>query len=172
MKIYTKSGDNGETFVPCFGKVSKSEKIVNLLGEIDELNAWIGAIAENYSDNLTHKDLLDDIQNTLFEIGTALATSCQVEFDNRTKDIENAIDEINEKLPPLKNFILPRFPSQVHIARAVCRRVERSFVSFTDKFKGVGIYLNRLSDYLFMLARCISYQKNKPEIIWKRQHES
>jgi cob(I)alamin adenosyltransferase len=176
MKIYTKTGDNGTTFN---GKdrVSKYDCAIDGQGEIEELNAWIGMIDKSIGHFETCCDLFQ-IQKALFNIGAQLATRKVLLKEEDIDFLEEIIDSLNEKLPELNNFIYPK--GQVHVARAVCRRVERVVVAWRDSYKdcpecgGHGCmecvkkfdlpikYLNRLSDYLFVLARYWS-----EDIIWK-----
>lgn len=138
MKIYTKTGDGGTTALFKGLRVKKSNKIIEALGAIDELNAWIGMI------NLPLEDIQEDLQAICSQIaGFKSLKSLNV------KKLEIEIDKIQKKLPELKGFILPK--GKIHVARAVCRRAERRVVFL--KNKNILKYLNRLSDYLFVLAR-------------------
>lgn len=119
MKIYTKTGDEGCTFMPSVGKVDKYHCSVDAQGEIDELNAWLGHVLCKYP-KLT---FLEDVQVVLMQIGAQLALSKQMVLEINIKKVENQIDEIEAKLPDLTNFIIPGFPSEIHIARTVCRSI-------------------------------------------------
>ena len=181
FKIYTKTGDLGKTSLIGGTKVPKSHLRIESYGTVDELNSYIGLV----SDHLTHehtKTILKEIQDRLFTIGSSLA--CDPDKEPRMKipdlkeaDIillENEIDNMNEHLPEMKSFILPgghAAVSTAHIARCVCRRAERLCVNmqehelFVDPL--VIKYLNRLSDYLFVLARYIGHLLGVAEIPWK-----
>lgn len=172
MKIYTKGGDKGSTSLIGGRRVRKSDLQVEVYGQIDELNSWIGLLA-SYRKVLDEDDreFLYSVQQDLFKIGGFysfdFASGKVFEYpfiqDSDIERIEKAIDKIQEQLPPLKEFILPggiRAAAQTHVARTVCRRCERTM----DRFEGVPdsmrdfeqkskSYLNRLSDYLFVLAR-------------------
>ena len=167
MKIYTKTGDDGTTFLPGKGRVVKWLPEVELQGDLDELNAWVGVIRKEYGD---HNGQLKEIQGDLLEIGAQLARGCQILKDEDIAKLERWIDKYDADLKPLTNFILPSERPEAHVARAVCRRTERNFyaikagqpvLSLDPKFNLVGEYLNRLSDYLFTLAR---YHLHKEEV--------
>jgi cob(I)alamin adenosyltransferase len=137
MKIYTKTGDGGTTALFKGLRVKKSNRIVEALGAMDELNAWIGMI-----------DLpLEDIQKGLQAIASTIA-GYKSSKDLNVKKLEIEIDKIQKRLPELHGFVLPKGP--IHVARAVCRRAERRIIFL--KNKKIIQYLNRLSDYLFVLA--------------------
>ena len=175
-KVTTKSGDKGNTSLGNGERVSKSHLLINLLGDIDELNSQLGSAISSCKSELISSEL-ESIQQDLFNLGgeisiinsgTILINNDKVEF------LEERIDELNQTLKPLKEFIMPggdEFCSRVHLARAVCRRAERSCVAILDLVKEKNIwlpYLNRLSDYLFVLARYVSSQRGAEEILWKR----
>ncbi|MFL3051930.1 MAG: cob(I)yrinic acid a,c-diamide adenosyltransferase [Candidatus Neomarinimicrobiota bacterium] len=175
-KVTTKSGDKGNTSLGNGERVSKSHLLINLLGDIDELNSQLGSAISSCKSELISSEL-QSIQQDLFNLGgeisiinsgTILINNDKVEF------LEERIDELNQTLKPLKEFIMPggdEFCSRVHLARAVCRRAERSCVAILDLVKEKNIwlpYLNRLSDYLFVLARYVSSQRGSEEILWKR----
>lgn len=158
MKIYTKTGDDGTTFMPKIGRVKKHDLCIKVQGELDELNAWCGLIAQKYTSWASNLEL---IQGDLMEIGAQLARKEQRLGQNRIDFLENTINTIDAKLSPLANFILPSYPAEIHIARAVCRRTERTFSEYgegldADYLNLILPYLNRLSDFLFTLARFIS----------------
>ena len=164
MKIYTKTGDKGDTSLIGGQRVPKTHERLEAYGSIDELNAWIGLIADqDIAEN--HKTLLHNIQHQLFVIGFHLAcpiqdlaaTLPQLSVDE-ISSLEQAIDEMDAKLPKLKSFILPggnTVSSYCQIARTVCRRAERNMLRITNftPTESILIYINRLSDYLFVLAR-------------------
>ena len=175
-KVTTKSGDKGNTSLGNGERVSKSHLLINLLGDIDELNSHLGSAISSCKSNSIAAEL-QSIQQDLFNLGgevsvinsgTILLNEDKVEF------LEERIDELNQTLKPLKEFIMPggdEFCSRIHLARAVCRRAERSCVSTLDLVKEKNAwlpYLNRLSDYFFVLARHISSERGSEEILWKR----
>lgn len=177
MKIYTKTGDKGETSLLGGTRVSKSDLRVELYGEIDELNSFIGSLQV-----LVNNDLLKSVQNNLFNLGSFLA--CEQEnwdkfkltkvSENLVDILEQAMDKMNSILPELKNFILPggsEGASRSHLCRTITRRVERKLVQFS-KIKGTIIpensikLMNRLSDYFFVYSRYLNYESNIKEVIW------
>lgn len=179
MKIYTRKGDQGQTSLIGGTRVPKDHQRVAAYGEVDELNSWLGLIA-SFDLPEGQSTLLKDVQDQLFTVGSSLAADPEhakmVLPDLRDEDLlalEQAIDAMEASLEPLKNFILPGgHPevAQVHIARCVCRRVERAVVqlSATSPVDGRIIpYLNRLSDYCFVLARALSRRRSAQEILWK-----
>lgn len=159
MSICTKIGDDGYTSVPCLGRVLKCKESVDALGAVDELNALIGIVREEY----VHCVFLKNVQHALFAVGSQIA--CDKEFikEEHVLKVEKEIEEIELKLLLLNNFIIPIYPAKVHLARAVCRRAERDIIRFRNQEpdrKSCDIpikYLNRLSDYLFVLARYIAH---------------
>ena len=180
-KIYTKTGDKGKTSLIGGTKVLKSDLRIETYGTIDELNSWIGLI-NDFINDFSANTLLKEIQDRLFTIGSSLACDPEKETkllipDLHEHDItrlENEIDTMNEILPEMKHFILPGGHSSVsvtHIARCVCRRAERYCVNLEAHDGHVEPliikYLNRLSDYLFVLARYVGKINNAPEITWK-----
>ncbi|WP_276347724.1 cob(I)yrinic acid a,c-diamide adenosyltransferase [Daejeonella sp. JGW-45] len=178
MKIYTKTGDKGLTSLIGGTRVPKYDLRIESYGTVDELNSYIGMIRDQ-DIPVSLKDIIKEIQDRLFTIGAALASDPEKSKmkvpDLHVSDIEfieNQIDEMNEVLPELKHFILPggdTVVSYCHISRCVCRRAERIAVhlseeSFVDE--KVIVYLNRLSDFLFVLARKICHDRNLPENKW------
>lgn len=178
MAIYTRTGDKGKTSLMSGQRVLKSDLRVETYGTIDELNSAIGvAIAQlRIKDKgLRIKKELIKIQNDLLDIGSALANPASKELkylQKRVKEFEKFIDEMTEKMPPLKNFILPgggKAGAFLHLARAISRRAERKTVALNNEQKinnNIIIYLNRLSDLLFTMARFASFEEKKKEIIW------
>ncbi len=178
MKIYTKTGDNGYTSLMGGTRVLKHDLRIESYGTIDELNAYIGLIGcQDISSN--HKDILKQIQDRLFTIGAMLAADPEKSKmaipDLHLTDIElleKEIDNMNLHLPELKHFILPGGNTTIaycHIARCVCRKAERLTVHLAQDStvdEKVIIYLNRLSDYLFILARKMANEQNIPENEW------
>ena len=180
-KIYTKTGDAGKTGLFGGGRVSKNNLRVEAYGTVDELNAFTGLLRDMMT-NVHHKIFLEKIQNELFVIGSLLASIGDKNnyLPNLTESavvaIEKEIDAMETQLPPLKNFILPGgqvVNSYCHIARTVCRRAERNVVALAAK-KNTNLdpiiltYLNRLSDYFFVLARHVSFESGAEEVVWKK----
>ena len=179
MKIYTKTGDKGTTALYGGLRLSKAELRIEAYGTVDELNSFLG-LAATYLDEKEYSDLMQGIQSRLFDIGTHLAAEPGKKNlvlpeipDTAITLLEQYIDKMNETLPELKFFILPggnKAAAVCHVARTVCRRAERCVVrlSENDKIEPILIqYLNRLSDFLFVLARKFAHDANEPEIVWK-----
>lgn len=178
MKIYTKTGDKGKTSLLSGKRVEKYHPRLHAYGTTDELNSCIGLLRE-YASAETKAQLIA-IQETLFNIGSHLAAEGgEQKFpmptlsNERIQELESAMDAMNESLPELRNFILPGGHISVahcHIARTVCRRAERYVVELatTDEIpEFIVVYLNRLSDFLFVLARKFAVDNNADEIAWK-----
>jgi cob(I)alamin adenosyltransferase len=183
-KIYTKTGDKGLTILGNGKKVSKASLRVEAYGEIDELNSVIGIALARVQSSSIRQDQdrvqsgLIQIQKDLFEIGSSLSDSQKADqklniyLKKRVLEFEKEIDLFSKDLPNLKHFILPGggiSGANLHLARTVCRRVERRIVELNKKEKiqdQILIYLNRLSDLLFTFARYINYKEKKKEIIW------
>ncbi|MBS1502336.1 MAG: cob(I)yrinic acid a,c-diamide adenosyltransferase [Bacteroidetes bacterium] len=178
MKIYTKTGDKGHTSLIGGARVPKHHLRIESYGTVDELNSYIGLVRDQ--DIANHdKEILKQVQDRLFTIGSSLASdpekSKMVIPDLQQEDIgllEKEIDAMDEVLPQLRHFILPGGNNAVsfcHIARCVCRRAERLTVHLAEESavdEKVIIYLNRLSDYLFTLARKIGHDHKIPENQW------
>jgi cob(I)alamin adenosyltransferase len=179
MKIYTKTGDKGLTSLIGGTRVPKHHLRIESYGTVDELNSYIGMIRDQDTISTHQRAVLKEIQDRLFTIGSSLASDPEKSkmklpdlFDKDIELLEVEMDTMNEKLPDLKHFILPGGTTAVsfcHIARCVCRRAERIGVhlaedSFVDE--KILIYLNRLSDFLFVLARKIGYDQQVPENQW------
>ena len=180
IKIYTKTGDKGQTSLLGGTKVPKNHIRIESYGTVDELNAWTGLLI----DQLTHIDsrrMLSAIQDRRFTIGSSLATYPDKDMKMNLPDLMEAdvtklemeIDQMNEKLPELRSFILPGGDiaiSTAHIVRCVCRRAERLCVGLKEEGMLIDSlvikYLNRLSDYFFVLARFIAFEKGVQEIQW------
>lgn len=179
MKVYTKTGDAGETSLFGGKRVPKFDDRIEAYGTSDELNSWIGLIRDQDIDPEV-KRVLIEIQDRLFTIGSILAadpdkpklkkpdlSESDVEF------LEKEIDNMEEDLPEMTSFVLPGGHTTVsycHVARCVCRRNERLVIKLTvtqDVDPLVGKYLNRLSDYLFVLSRSLGQKLNATEIPWK-----
>jgi|AMZC01.1.fsa_nt_AMZC01005725.1_2 cob(I)alamin adenosyltransferase len=178
MKIYTRTGDDGKTSTLSGKRVSKDSAIMQVNGTIDELNAVIG-VALSYNKHEEIEEILEEIQSDLFVIGTEITLSEKSDTNKikisqyRIKRLEDLIDSITEKLPKLRNFVLPGgslLASHLHLARTVCRRAERTLVSFIDEtdLNTFSLqYLNRLSDLLFVLSRYANKLDKIPERKWK-----
>ncbi len=181
QKIYTKTGDEGFTSLIGGSKVYKSNLRIESYGNIDELNSYIGLLG----DYITDKDIkiiLQNIQNHLFVIGSSLAQDDEKRGKTKLPQLEEddvlllekEMDKMNEELPELKHFILPGghiLVSCIHVTRSICRRAERSCVALKEHDQLVEPiilqYLNRLSDYLFVLARFVGKELGVNEVIWK-----
>ena len=181
FKIYTKTGDKGSTSLIGGTKVPKSHHRIDAYGTIDELNSHIGLIGDLITDTHSRSELRE-IQDRLFTIGSSLACDPNKESGLKIPDLhatdinylEQAIDRMESVLPEMKSFILPGghpTVSQLHIARCVCRRAERLAVQLMEDGQDVPAlvisYLNRLSDYLFVLARYTGQLLGATEIPWK-----
>lgn len=183
MKIYTKTGDNGTTSLFGGDRVLKSDLRVEAYGNIDELNSFLGLLIDTVTET-TIKNDLSNIQHILFNIGSIFATIDEkykqklpkIE-DSHIGFLENQMDKMNEKLPSMTHFILPggsQVVSMTHVCRTVCRRAERSIVKDTEMLKDADIqqsliFINRLSDYFFVLARFLAQLNNTNEVIWKKE---
>lgn len=181
MKIYTKTGDNGTTGLIGGTRVKKTDQRLEAYGTVDELNSFIGLLITYDLPDAT-KNTLYNIQNKLFVIGSFLATDIEktsidpvaLLSDSDVKMLENEIDTMNEVLSELRNFILPGGnPSAAlaHICRTVTRRAERKIQAVSDNYQQVehlSEFVNRLSDYFFVLARFINLTFKTKEIYWKK----
>jgi cob(I)alamin adenosyltransferase len=181
LKIYTKTGDLGKTSLIGGTKVPKSHIRIETYGTVDELNSYIGLVSDHITDEHS-KSALKEIQDRLFTIGSSLACDPEKEPLMKMPDLKEAdisllekeIDAMNESLPPMKSFLLPGghiAVSTTHVARCICRRAERCCVNMQEQDLFVDPlvikYLNRLSDYLFVLSRYVGHLLNAPEIPWK-----
>jgi len=179
FKIYTKTGDKGQTSLLGGTRLPKHHIRIEAYGTVDELNSHIGLLRDVIEEKNTF-DLLISIQDRLFTIGSHLAADPEKNkmqlppvHEEDVTALEKAIDKINEQVPEMKSFVLPGghiHVSYCHIARCVCRRAERAVLRLSENEKVEDIhvkYLNRLSDYLFMLSRWITMDKNANEIAWK-----
>lgn len=181
MKIYTKTGDSGKTSMLGGKRVSKSCLEMEAIGEVDELNAFLGILIEEIEDDFKlEKNKLINIQNCLFVIGANLA-AVQTDLkkinklgNKEIKKLETWIDKMDSELPKLKNFILPggsEESAKSFYARAICRRAERCVIKLEEKYKldaNIKKYLNRLSDLLFVLGRWLNYKSGVEEVKWKK----
>jgi len=173
-RIYTRLGDKGQTVTLAGKKVYKDDLRVEAYGSVDELNALLGVIMSFTTDSEI-KETLTKIQKELFVVGAELAmekTAMKKINPTHISDLESKIDEIEEELPHLANFVLPggsKTASLLHLARTVCRRAERRTVSLSQKSNinpDITRYLNRLGDLLFVLARYENRKKRIEEIVW------
>lgn len=177
-KIYTKTGDLGQTSLLGGTRVPKSHDRVEAYGTLDELNAWVGLLRDHPIRD-RHRDLLKNVQDQLFVAEAWVAADPDLPPpqlpdipEEQIRQLEEAIDRMNEELPELKNFILPGghpIVSHCHLARTVCRRAERCVLRIAgkgSKDEMIIKYLNRLSDYLFVLARSIAKDLGAPEVPW------
>jgi cob(I)alamin adenosyltransferase len=181
MKIYTRTGDEGKTGLFGGGRVLKDDPRVEAYGDVDELNAFIGVARA--ADVMPRIDeVLVPIQRDLFSIGALLATPDREKMeqhltkaridDDRIRQLEHAIDECDRELEPLKSFIVPGGSAKaaaLHVARTVCRRAERRIIHLQREVEIpalVVIYLNRLSDLLFTLARLANHRAGAGEVTW------
>lgn len=181
IRIYTKTGDAGSTSLIGGTKVSKSHLRIEAYGTVDELNSHIGLCRDLIGEG-QHAVVLREVQDRLFTMGSNLAqdpgrtTKMQIP-DLVSEDVhflEKEIDRMTEALPEMKNFILPgghAVSAQVHIARCICRRAERCCVKLHSEEAPVPSiilqYLNRLSDYLFTLARMVAFEAGAEEVVWR-----
>ena len=178
MKIYTKTGDKGQTSLIGGVRVPKYHLRIESYGTIDELNSFIGLVRDQEVDK-HDKEVLKEIQDRLFTIGSSLASDPEKSRmkipELRREDVElleMEIDRMNEKLPELKHFILPGGNTAVsfcHAARSICRRAERVTVHLAEQSSVdelIIIYLNRLSDYLFVLSRMLCFNHGIVENVW------
>ena len=170
-KIYTRTGDDGSTGMADGSRVAKDDLLVHVIGEIDELNSQLAVVACHAADDFSVS--IRAIQNELFNIGAELTLGQAMLKQENTNWLEKNLDELNLSLTPLKEFILPGgglAASHCHVARAICRRAERTLVSLNKQNELNGYllaYINRLSDYLFVLARAISKEQGEDETYWE-----
>ncbi len=175
MKVYTKKGDRGETGLLGNVRVSKDHLRVVAYGDTDELVSWMGLLRDETADE-EFRELLGSIQLELFLLSSELATPVggrvfgELLEEEAVLALEDWIDAWDEELPPLKSFILPgghRLSSQLHVARTVCRRAERAVVSLggVEEVREIPLkYLNRLSDFLFSMARIVAFREGAEEV--------
>lgn len=185
-KVYTGGGDTGQTSLVSGNRVSKGDHRIHTYGEVDELNSHLGVVLSLMKSQVVFEeeyDVIEKIQCSLFDLGSNLA--CEEEFRikynlpqidiAKVKLLEKVIDRLDSQLPPLKNFILPGgslIASHLHVARTVCRRIERNLVAFEANDNEVLplnalVFINRLSDYLFVMARYVNFKLHIQEILWK-----
>jgi len=172
-RIITRTGDTGETGLADGTRRSKSDARIVALGELDELNAVVG-LAIQAMEAEDHRQLLLQVQHDLFDLGAELCQPGKALIDSAcTKALEQQAASMNERLPPLKEFILPGGSeglARIHLARAVCRRAERALVRLaaSEPVNPHSLaYLNRLSDLLFLLGRDVAAREGVPEVYWQ-----
>lgn len=185
-KIYTKTGDKGETALVSGTRISKSDERIDLYGELDELNSRLGVAASLMDKEIRLQrvsEFLHSIQSSIFDLGSQLACEADkrkgFQLPNISQefitDMEEEIDRIDHELSPLKNFILPggtEASAHLHLARTQARKVERKLIHFLgatgeEAPENSAIFLNRLSDYLFVMARFVDKLAAVPERLWK-----
>ncbi len=171
-KIYTRTGDAGDTGKADGGRVSKDDCLIHAQGDIDELNSFLGLLAAKVDDHALI-ELINNIQHDLFNMGAEISLSQPLITADNVGYLEQQLDHCNADLPPLKEFILPgggEAASVCHIARAVCRRAERSLVTLHNQQQTrteLLAYINRLSDLLFVLARVLTRNAGEKEVYWQ-----
>lgn len=180
-KVYTRTGDQGTTSLVGGTRISKTDVRLESYGTIDELNSYLGLLQTFLADEADSSFLLK-VQNKLFTIGSYLATdqekialnAASIIFLSDIETIEHRIDEIDEQLPPINHFVIPggsREAAVCHICRTICRRAERRILTLDthcEVDKNVIAYMNRLSDYLFLLSRKLNHNNNHNEIFWDK----
>ena len=175
-KVTTRNGDSGKTHLAKGETVLKSDNVIHCLGEVDELSSVIG-VCLSYCKNSDISNFLKKIQNNLFDIGGHISMSLDdnsIVNEKMISDLDIQINHLNEDLEPLEEFILPSgdyFSANLNVARAITRRAERSAVTlYEDSLSKnpVVMYLNRLSDYFFVLSRYHNMKNNIPETTWQR----
>lgn len=180
--VYTKTGDKGTTSLYGGMRVPKTDTHITVVGDLDELNASLGVVAnklETWDKRQGLTDIIHQIQNLLFNIGAEVAdvgkrATIQKVTEKHTRDLEQLIDHFDTRLPELETFILPGGSpagAELHRARAVCRRAERAVVKLaneTDINPEIGRFLNRLGDFLFVFARYINHISHAPETTWNK----
>ncbi len=182
MKIYTKTGDDGTTGIQNGARISKTDSRIQAYGMVDEINSFLGIILSKL-DEKDLENLISKIQNDLFVVGSDLSNPDLKNTQNRVIDemikaLEENIDNLEKKLPPITNFILPggyEIAALVHVSRSITRRAEIFVISLSEKEiinNNCIIYLNRLSDLLFVIARTINQRKNVKDIIWNSKKDT
>ncbi|MDE1762730.1 MAG: cob(I)yrinic acid a,c-diamide adenosyltransferase [Thaumarchaeota archaeon] len=177
-KIYTKTGDDGTTGLIGGKRVKKTDPRIVAYGTVDEINSAIGVVLSSTLDS-DIMNILTKVQNDLFTIGSDLANPDLKDSSNRVTEnmityLENQIDRLESNLSPITYFILPggdTLASQIHIARATCRRAEVNILQILEKEpinKNCQVYINRLSDLLFVIARTINSRKKIKDVAWKK----
>jgi len=170
-KIYTRTGDDGTTGMADGARVAKNDLLVHAIGDVDELNSQLAVLACHVPDVFV--ETVRAVQNELFNVGAELSMGQAMIKQDNVDALEKSLDELNQSLTPLKEFILPGgglAASHCHVARSVCRRVERTLVSLNNQKTQNSFllaYINRLSDYLFVLSRAISEHEGADEVYWQ-----
>lgn len=174
-KIVTRGGDKGETSLGDGARIAKDDPRIALLGDVDELNSWIGVVIAHL-DSGAVKETLNGVQHDLFDLGGALSfPGAPLLSAAHLARLDEAAAALNKDLPPLKEFILPGGApvlAFLHVARTVCRRVERAMAAFlrdTPEAAPALQYLNRLSDYLFIAARVEARRLGVEEVLWRKE---
>ncbi len=177
-KVYTKNGDKGYTSLLSGVSVHKTDARIELAGTLDELNSFIGLFRSSVTLSEDLNIALEKIQSKLFTAGSMIVNDSQITIGDEIIEwdvvlLERLMDEMNTELPQLRNFIIPagsKSISLAHVCRTICRRSERlasTKSSFNDMYGIIQKYLNRLSDFFFVLARYIGHKQNIDEVIWK-----
>jgi len=170
MSIVTKTGDQGESSLYDGSRAPKHDPRFEVLGLLDELNAHLGLLRAQGVDAHTHHVI--QLQNQLFELGAIIATpDSQESMQNALLELEAEIEALEPTLPPLAAFILPggsELASQVHITRTLARKAERALAALEEKPHAALPFLNRLSDYLFLLARHVNRNEGEAETVWRK----
>ena len=174
-KIYTRTGDKGTTGMADGSRLDKDDLRVAAIGDLDELNSVLGMVLIKCQPGIVADTLLT-IQHDLFNLGAQLTMpECDLITEIRVQWLEKILDEMNESLTPLKEFILPgggEAAATCHLARAVCRRAERTIFSLSKEFEfndNIKSYINRLSDLLFVACRMLSRQAGEAEVYWQSE---
>ena len=179
-KIYTKTGDKGETGLGDGSRIAKDHIRVQAMGSCDELNSNLGMVIEelkisDVGDFETLIQFLQKCQHRIFDLGGEISIpGFKIVKEEHVTGLETYLDELNADIPPLENFIMPagsRLLAAIHLARSVARRAERDVVSLSidNEINEEGLrYLNRLSDFLFVVARYVAKQANIPEVLWEQ----
>jgi cob(I)alamin adenosyltransferase len=170
-RIYTKSGDKGETGLVNGDRVSKSSDRIEAIGSIDELNSFIGLSMSEIMPKII-RNALHKVQHILFDIGNELAApNTNIIQSHKSKELELVIDDLTSRLDILREFILPggvKTASQLHVARSICRRAERNCIALGNVNPATLQYLNRLSDMLFTMARYLNACEGYKDVTWKK----
>lgn len=171
-KIVTRGGDGGETSLGDGARVAKADPRIALMGDVDELNSWVGVVLA-HQPGAAVRDVLAGVQHDLFDLGGALCfPGAPLLSERHVARVDAAAAALNEGLAPLKEFVLPGGAPLVaflHVARTVCRRTERAAAGFLGREPGFALaYLNRLSDFLFIAARAEAKRLGVPEPLWEK----
>ncbi|MFC3853642.1 cob(I)yrinic acid a,c-diamide adenosyltransferase [Salinispirillum marinum] len=178
-KIYTRGGDQGTTGLGTNDRVAKFSPRVHAMGDVDETNSWIGHIRSALGEQHPLDAVLNQVQHDLFDVGGELAMpGYTLVSPELVRDLEAHIDRLNADLPTLENFILPagnEAASRTHVARSVARRAERQLWAAQAEDPSLNLlaiqYLNRLSDFLFVLSRVIARENGGQEVLWQSRHQ-